>query len=299
MDTASTPGMTARTSQWKLTLAYDGGDFQGWQVQPGLRTIQGTLAETVERIFGVAAGLPQGSGRTDTGVHAEAQVVSLQLPVTIAPERLLHVLNRRLPTAIRVTAAEQVAPEFHARAGVRAKTYEYRIFERLAPDNTAEHICPPTLARYVWDCRWILDLERLQSAAALVAGTHDFTSFTANDPARSARLRQQGEPPDANVRTVLHSAWQRCGGLLRYQVSGNGFLHHMVRNLVGTFIDIARNTRPPETVLDILHARDRRAAGPTAPAQGLFLMRVDYDDESPPQRGTPAITAAYPSAAHS
>ena len=163
---------------WKLTVAYDGTDFHGWQIQPGFRTIQGELAGAIERVTGSYV-MPQGSGRTDAGVHARAQIASFELVEPIPPPNLLRALNRTLPSPIRVLAAEHVDPDFHARHSVRAKTYEYRIYRG--------EICPPWLTRYVYALNWPLDAEQMQRAAALVVGEHDFTSFAATDPDLSSR----------------------------------------------------------------------------------------------------------------
>ncbi|MBV8114305.1 MAG: tRNA pseudouridine(38-40) synthase TruA [Silvibacterium sp.] len=252
---------------WKLTLAYDGTDYHGWQVQPEHATIQGELAAAIERITGERV-LPQGSGRTDAGVHARAQVASFELRAPIPPENLHRALNRTLPAAIRVLRVEHALSDFHARHSVRAKTYEYRIFQG--------EICPPWLARYVYALNWPLDLERMRRAAEVVLGEHDFTSFAASDPDLSARSCNEDERP-GNVRAIYSFSFDRKDGdLLVYRVRGNGFLHHMVRNLVGTFIDVGRGHVEPEDVRRILEARSRSAAGATAPARGLFLESVEY-----------------------
>jgi tRNA pseudouridine38-40 synthase len=255
---------------WKLTVAYDGGDFHGWQIQPDCATIQGELAAAIERVTSERV-LPQGSGRTDAGVHARAQVASFELSAPIPPENLHRALNRTLPATIRVLSAEHADPGFHARHSVRAKTYEYRIFQG--------EICPPWLARYVYALNWPLDVERMRQAAGLVAGEHDFTSFAANDPDLAARA---SDPLDAdaragNLRTIYSSTFAtETGEMLVYRVRGNGFLHHMVRNLVGTFIDAGRGRIAPEDVHSILEQRSRSAAGATAPARGLWLDSVEY-----------------------
>lgn len=252
---------------WKLTLAYDGTDFHGWQVQPGHATIQGELAGAIERVTGERV-LPQGSGRTDAGVHARAQVASFELGAPIPPANLLRALNRTLPSPIRVTSAEQAAPDFHARHSVRAKTYEYRIFRG--------EICPPWLARYVYALNWPLNVEQMQHAASLVIGQHDFTSFAATDPDLAARLVAEADTVPGNIRIMFSSSWSEEPNLLMYRVSGNGFLHHMVRNLVGTLLDVGRGQIPPEQITTILQHRSRTTAGPTAPARGLFLDSVKY-----------------------
>ena len=251
---------------WKLTLAYDGTDFHGWQVQPGHCTIQGELSGAIKRVTGEHL-LPQGSGRTDAGVHARAQVASFELAAPIPPSNLLRALNRTLPSPIRVLSVEHANPEFHARHCVRAKTYEYRIFR--------EEICTPWLARYVYALNWPLDVEKMQQAAALVTGEHDLTSFAATDPDLSTRQTGPDTPQD-NVRTIFSSSWSQENNLLVYNVRGNGFLHHMVRNLVGTFLDVGRGHIAPGEVTTILQQRSRTAAGTTAPARGLFLYSVEY-----------------------
>jgi tRNA pseudouridine38-40 synthase len=259
---------------WKLALAYDGTDFHGWQIQPGHPTIQGQLTAAIERVTGERV-LPQGSGRTDAGVHAHCQIASFGLNAPIPPTNLHRALNRTLPAAIRVLDAEHVSPDFHARHSVRAKRYEYRIFQA--------EICPPWLARYVYALNWPLNIDSMQQAAALVIGEHDFTSFAATDPDLSTRAPDP-EASDAldpdlragNIRTIYSSFIAKEGELLIYRVRGNGFLHHMVRNLVGTFIDVGRGHIAPEDVTRILGQRSRSAAGATAPARGLFLDSVEY-----------------------
>jgi tRNA pseudouridine38-40 synthase len=250
---------------WKLILSYDGTSFHGWQVQPGRATIQGTLAAALHSLTGETV-LPQGSGRTDAGVHALAQVTTFSLAAPIPAENLHRALNRALPASIRVLSAEVVPEAFHARHNAIRKTYEYRIFPR-----TNDDICPPFLAPYAWDCPWRLALEPMQQAVALFLGTHDFTSFAASDPDRSANTPNP-------VKTIFESQLLASDELLCYRVIGSGFLHHMVRNLVGTLVEIGRGTLTPEDVPRILKARERSAAGPTAPPQGLFLVSVEYGD---------------------
>ncbi|MGA9389993.1 MAG: tRNA pseudouridine(38-40) synthase TruA [Candidatus Sulfotelmatobacter sp.] len=246
----------------KLILSYDGWDFAGWQVQPDTPTIQGTLASAIGRITGEKV-LPQGSGRTDAGVHALAQVATFCTNSSVPTENFVRALNDVLPASVRVLEAEEVAPDFHARHSALRKTYRYRIY------RTA--ICPPFLARYVWHYPYPLDEDAISRAAAQVEGEHDFTSFAAADPERG---RQDAE--GANVRRILSSSWQRQGDEFVYTVKGSGFLHHMVRNLVGTFILVGKGTLTPEDLTWILEARDRSAAGATAPACGLYLVNVEY-----------------------
>lgn len=274
---------------WKATIAYDGTDFHGWQVQPGLRTVQGTLQRALATICGELV-LPQGSGRTDAGVHALAQVASFHLQTAIPAVNLHRALNHHLPPSIRILSVDPAPPEFHARHSARRKTYEYRILPRRRPLTTLArpstlppetHICSPMLAPYVWDTGLLLSLPALDQAAAYVLGTHDFTSFAAAGPPPEPHTPSIPDPgytsaPPTNCRTLFHSAWQFTGDLLLYRVTGSGFLHNMVRNLVGTFVEAAAGRLDPSAVPHILAQRSRSAAGLTAPARGLFLVEVEY-----------------------
>jgi tRNA pseudouridine38-40 synthase len=263
----------------KLTLSYDGSDFHGWQVQPGLPTVQGTLMEALARLTGESA-LPQGSGRTDTGVHALAQVASWTTSARIPTENLGKALNDVLPPSIRVLRVEEAPPDFHARTSARSKTYQYRIYRGT--------LCPPFLARYVFHHPFPLNEQAIIAAAEIVAGEHDFTSFAAVDPERNARVAAlaegvegQGATDDdaaspSKVRTIFESRWERTGEELIYTVRGSGFLHHMVRNLIGTFLLLGKGTLDDRDLKRILHLKDRSAAGPTAPANGLYLVSVEY-----------------------
>ena len=290
----------ARTPQtWKLTVAYDGTSFSGWQIQPGEPTVQGELQAALRRVTGEAP-LPQGSGRTDAGVHALGQVASFELQANIPADNLQRALNRTLPAAIRVIESRTVRSTFHARHSATSKTYEYRVFR--------EPICPPFLAHYVYACPWPMDVDLLERSACLFLGEHDFLSFAATDPDLATRNRSSdqnpvqdakvppGPPPGPSpaplsaplpgkqgaIRTVFSSTWEQRptehGAQLLYRIRGNGFLHHMVRNLVGTMLDVGRGYLDIGAIPAILAARSRDAAGPTAPAQGLFLHSVDYDE---------------------
>ena len=307
----------------KLVLSYDGADFSGWQVQPGRSTVQGALAAALERVTGARA-LPQGSGRTDAGVHALAQVASCTLESAIPAENLVRALNDLLPPSIRVLSVKDAPPEFHARHSARAKTYRYRIFRAT--------ICPPFLARYVYHHPFPLDEEALCRAASWVVGEHDFTSFAAVDPEEDRVAQPPAPAPDrvaqpssavqtgkdrvaqepalsgvegspavqtgkdrvaqpspavqavgagdsparSNVRTIFSSTWERQGEELIYTVRGSGFLHHMVRNLVGTFLLVGKGSLDQAGFHRILDAKNRSAAGSTAPASGLYLVSVEY-----------------------
>lgn len=255
----------------KITLAYDGSEFHGWQIQPGVPTVQGTLADCIKRLTDEDV-LPQGSGRTDAGVHALAQVASVRLESPIPEDNLVIAFNDMLPPAVRVSSVKEVNDSFHARHSATAKTYRYRIYR--------DAICPPFLARYVYHDPYTMDEEALMRSSAYVVGVHDFTSFAASDPDRSARIASQQGAEDSqgisNVRTIHSSQWLRTEEELTYTVRGNGFLHHMVRNLVGTFLQVGKGALKVEDVPSIVEAHDRSAAGPTAPACGLYLVSVEY-----------------------
>lgn len=246
----------------KVVLAYDGTEFFGWQVQPTCVTVQGTLASVLGRITGEKV-MPQGSGRSDAGVHALAQVATFTTESPMPVANFVKALNDILPSSIRVLEASEAPPEFHARTSARAKTYRYRMYRNA--------ICPPFLARYVWDYPYPLDEAAMQKAAAVVVGEHDFTSFAAVDPEPD-----RDEEKTSNVRRIFDSSWQRTGDELVYTVRGSGFLHHMVRNLVGTFVLVGKRTLAPHDITRILEARNRSAAGATVPAGGLYLVQVEY-----------------------
>jgi tRNA pseudouridine38-40 synthase len=286
----SAPAGAPGTRNWKLTLSYDGTDYHGWQVQPGRATIQGELQAALGRVTGEAP-LPQGSGRTDAGVHALGQVASFSLRAGIPEENLRRALNRTLPAAIRVIEVRVVPDSFHARHSAVAKTYEYRVFLEKPTKSYLEAgqgtLCPPFLARYVYAYPWPLDFPSLQRAAEKFVGSHDFLSFAATDPDEAMRAgtspaAEEEEATPTAVRTVFNSAWDRStideGTLLIYRVRGSGFLHHMVRNLVGTMLDVGRGYRRAEEIPGMIAARARAAAGPTAPARGLFLHSVEYPE---------------------
>ena len=277
----------------KVILSYDGAEFSGWQVQPDASTVQGTLASAIGRITGEKV-LPQGSGRTAAGVHALAQVMTFVTESSIPTANFAKTLNDILPPSVRVLEVEEAPADFHARHSARAKTYRYRIYR--------EAICPPFLARYVWHYPYPLAEQEMERSAILVTGEHDFTSFAALDPERrrgdpsglrlvpaSVRL-DSGEAPKrsqtssheagvravSNVRNIFSSSWARLGEELVYTVRGSGFLHHMVRNLVGTFVLVGKGTLQVQDISRILAARNRSAAGATAPASGLYLVGVEY-----------------------
>ena len=248
-----------------LVLAYDGTDFRGWQRQPNEPTVQGTLETAIKRIIGEQVNL-WGSGRTDAGVHALNQVANFKTTCPIPCENLQKALNDSLPSTLLVKKAREVSEAFHARYDVRAKTYRYRILQ--AP------LCSPFIWRFVCHHPYPLDRERMAEAARLLEGEHDFTSFAGADGEKVG----EGLYGPNMVRTIFSSRvlWRPRVCMLIYEVRGSGFLHHMVRNIVGTLMEVGKGKLAPGDVIRILEARDRTLAGPTAPARGLCLVKVEY-----------------------
>jgi tRNA pseudouridine38-40 synthase len=268
----------------KSVLAYDGTDYSGWQIQPGRSTIQGAVESALERILGHQV-VVHASGRTDAGVHALNQVISFETTSPIPARNLLVALNQVLPPSIRFKQVIEAPAGFHARYHARRKTYRYHILQTP--------ICSPFRARFVYHYPYLLDLDAIVQAASTLEGEHDFSSFAGADPGGKPTVPPStAQPADNevasregtsissrnNVRTIFRSRLlQKPHKLLStYEVTGNGFLHHMVRNIVGTLIEIGRGKLPPDDTVRILAARDRRKAGPTAPPQGLFLAGVEY-----------------------
>jgi tRNA pseudouridine38-40 synthase len=259
----------------RLELAYDGTDFSGWQRQPDRPTIQGCLEAALVKILGAPTPVC-GSGRTDAGVHARGQVANFKTSATIPCANLRKALNDLLPAAIRVLLVQEAPADFHARYAVRAKTYRYRILQTP--------VCSPFLGRFVWHYPHELNRRGMAAAAKLLEGEHDFTSFAASsggaekDDEPAASPAGPAEDIPSNVRRIYSSGvtWRQPVSLLSYEVRGSGFLHHMVRNLVGTLVEVGKGRLTSADVLRILEARDRQLAGPTAPAQGLCLMKVEY-----------------------
>ena len=243
----------------RITLAWDGTDYHGWQVQPGLPTIQGTLEEIVGELEGRHVHV-EGSGRTDAGVHARAQVAAFTIANPIPVDNLVRAVNRLLPASIRVLDAVEAAPDFHPRFDAAAKTYRYTIYRAA--------ICPPFEWRSVHHYPYPLDEAAMIAAAPLFAGEHDFTAFAASDD-----RDEEGKPM---VRTIFRSAIERSGERLIYTVRGSGFLKHMVRNIVGTLIETGRGSIDERGIRALLAPDLTRKGGPTAPAKGLTLESVEY-----------------------
>src|SRR5271165_3558986 len=243
----------------RITLAYDGTEFHGWQTQPGLPTIQGALEEIVGGLEGKPVHVA-GSGRTDAGVHARAQVAAFTIGNPIPPDNLRRAINRLLPPAIRVLDAVETSADFHPRFDAIAKTYQYTMHR--AP------ICSPFEWRYVHHYPYPLDEAAMTAAAGLFEGEHDFTAFAASD--------NRDEEGKSRVRTIFNSTMARSADRLIYTVRGSGFLKHMVRNIVGTLIETGRGNLDSASIAALFSANAGRKAGPTAPAKGLMLQSVEY-----------------------
>jgi tRNA pseudouridine38-40 synthase len=243
----------------KITLSYDGTDFHGWQVQPGLPTIQGTIETVLAEIE--SAPVPvAGSGRTDAGVHALAQVAAFSLSNPIPAPNLKKAMNRLLPRDIRVLSVEETEAAFHPRFDAVAKTYEYRILRA--------EVCSPFERRYVYHHPYPLAEERMIALAPLLEGEHDFSAFSASDD-RDALGKSK-------VRKIFSSTLDRQNDRLIYRVRGSGFLKHMVRNIVGVLLEAGKGNLTPADLLDRLEPDCPHQPGPAAPSSGLFLMNVEY-----------------------
>lgn len=243
----------------RITVSYDGTAYNGWQVQPGLPTIQSTLEAAFAEIEKAAVHVA-GSGRTDAGVHALAQVAAVSITNPIPPPNLKKALNRLLPFDIRVTNVEEAHEAFHPRYDAICKTYEYRIWRG--------EVCSPFDRRYVHHHPYPMNDTAFIEAAPLFIGEHDFSAFAAADD-RDALGRSK-------VRRIFTSSAIRTGDLLVYRVTGSGFLKHMVRNIVGTLLEAGKGNASPERIRWLLSAPSGARANPTAPAQGLFLIEVKY-----------------------
>lgn len=271
---------------FKVVLAYDGTDYAGWQRQANGPSIQGVLEDALrdldQRDVAVA-----GAGRTDAGVHALGQVAAFSLARPLSADAVVRALNAHLPDAIRILSAEEVAPEFHPRFGARTKAYRYRVWNG--------DVISPFERRYVWHVPGALDVEAMAAAAGGLVGAHDFAAFQASGASTSTTERvvfsslvfRHAQDERTPVPVAGGGQDERAAGslvarlsdhepLVLYEVTGGGFLRHMVRIIVGTLVEIGRRRRPVAWMDDVLASRDRALAGPTAPPDGLFLVGVDY-----------------------
>jgi tRNA pseudouridine38-40 synthase len=240
----------------KLTLAYDGTNFHGWQIQPQLPTVQGELQQALQKLFNHDINVI-GSGRTDAGVHAHGQVASVETIRSMDTDAVLRGANALLPAEIRVLSVEEVSAEFHARRSARAKTYEYHIWRHP--------IVSPFHCRYVYSFRYRLDEDLVDRGAIYFLGTHDFTSFCATATGIEDRTR-----------TIYDATWIRSDDEWVFRIRGNGFLQYMVRTITGTLLEIGQRRIAPGQIPEMFAARDRRVAGPSVPARGLHLIDVEY-----------------------
>jgi tRNA pseudouridine38-40 synthase len=241
----------------RFTIAYEGTDFHGWQYQPALPTVQGLLMAAVARVLGAPVKVT-GASRTDAGVHALGQVASLMTASSIAPDVLARALNALLPSAIRVLDAREASPGFDARRSARGKRYAYVIDRGASAD--------PFRRRYAWHIPQELDEPAMAEGLRLVRGCHDFSAFCA--------AAGRGRNPTCTVRATRVVTRRRWLVIL---ISADSFLHHMVRNVVGSLVEVGRRAEPPSWISELIGARDRTRAGPTAPAHGLALVRVLYE----------------------
>lgn len=243
----------------KLTVAYDGTNYHGWQFQPGSATIEGELNRHLTELFKEEITVI-GASRTDTGVHALCNIAVFDTNARIPAERVAYALNQRLPEDIRVRKSEEVAPDFHPRKQATRKTYEYKILN--------EEFANPVERLYAHFTYVPLDEKKMQKAAEYLVGEHDFASFCA-----------AGSTAQTTVRTIYDIAVERKGNMISIKVTGSGFLYNMVRIIAGTLMEVGKGRFTPEQVKEILEFKDRTKAGPTAPAKGLMLYEYQFEEE--------------------
>lgn len=240
----------------RLLLQYDGTDYRGFQIQPHVPTIQGEVERALERVLGHPVRI-KGASRTDAGVHALGNVIAFGTLSPIPVERLVRATNAALPAAVSVVVGDEVGEQFHPRYDAVSKLYLYRILNRETPS--------PFIGRYAWHVPATLDIEAMRHAAAQLLGRHDFSAF-----------ENAGSDVVDKVRNLQRLDLVREGDVLEVRAEADGFLYMMVRNIVGTLLQVGRGQRSPDEVGEILRRGDRSLAGPTAPAQGLCLVRVTY-----------------------
>jgi tRNA pseudouridine38-40 synthase len=241
----------------KLIIEYDGSNYRGWQFQPNGQTIQGVIQDRLKRLTGESIDLI-GSGRTDAGVHALGQVAHFKTESQMDANTFQRALNSLLPEDIVIRRAEEVEAEFHARRSAKSKVYEYRILNRATP--------PAVNRQYMWHIPQKLNFDEMKKATHILVGEHDFSAF-----------RSVGSSTRSSVRNILRADWKRGkGDLLRFEIEASGFLKQMVRAIVGTLVEVGRGKISAQEFKRILDSKDRKEAGPTAPAHGLFLSEVKY-----------------------
>jgi tRNA pseudouridine38-40 synthase len=241
----------------KVVLTYDGTDFYGWQIQRDGRTVQGVVEEALEMIHGYPVRV-KAAGRTDSGVHAEGQVINFITDSTVPDDRFAKALNSSLPRDIRAISSTAVDDGFHARYSARKRIYKYYILPGSYSD--------PFSRRFCLTVKKLLDVPRLNSFASKIVGTHDFTTFAA-----------VGDQSESRIRDITSASFYYEGKFIVFKIEGNAFLWRMVRSLTGTILELAAENKPPERLEEILNCRDRSFAGSTAPAKGLTFHRVVYD----------------------
>jgi tRNA pseudouridine38-40 synthase len=250
---------------FKLTIAYDGTDFHGWQIQADKPTIQGEIVGVLRRITQESI-LLHGSGRTDAGVHALGQVASFRTQSVLSAGEFQGALNALLPPTIRITGAEEVGPDFHARWSARGKIYRYRLYRGK--------VVPPMLWRYVLHYPFPLDEDAMRIAASRYVGPHDFAAFAASTGS------EDDDKERSTVREIYSSELVRSedGEELVYTVRGRSFLRYMVRKMVGTLLEVGRGKLTPDDIVRLYQLRDRSKSGPTVPPQGLCMVSVEHEE---------------------
>jgi len=245
----------------KLTISYDGTKYSGWQIQKNSPSVQETLEKAVKKVFKKTHKV-HGSGRTDSGVHAKGQVAHFKISEDLPVSGIRAALNGRLPKDVAVTGVEEVPHDFHSRFSVKSKIYRYHILNFETPD--------PFLEKYAWRVSYKLNTALMRREAAVLEGRHDFKSFQASDSSRiPSNIR-------GSIRKIFRIKIKKKNHDIVIEIEGDGFLYNMVRNIAGTLVDIGRGYLPPGSMKKILKAKDRTQAGPTAPAKGLFLVKVKY-----------------------
>ena len=250
---------------FKLTIAYDGTDFHGWQMQANKPTIQGEIVQVLQRLTQEKIIL-HGAGRTDAGVHALGQVASFRTQSPLSAQEFQRALNALLPPAIRIVESEEVGPDFNARWSARGKTYRYRLYRGK--------VVPPAIWRYVLHYPFPLDEVAMRDAAARFVGTHDFASFAASTGS------EDDEPEHSTEREIYSAELARSADNeeLLFTVSGRSFLRYMVRKMVGTLLDVGRGKLKPEDIDRLYELKDRSKSGPTVPPQGLVMVEVRHEE---------------------